>query len=274
MSSFNSLRTVFRLIFLDRIRHLFSRNVKWSLSLITWISFLFYWYQSLIVGVIARGLPESCSHNFFEINLIWVLIACIFFSAMYSPPKPIPDEYIIDNETIDEERRKAIEMENLPVCRRCDVYKPPRAHHCKICQRCIPRMDHHCPILQAIFDHSSSKFMWRITVKIINGNEPSTIDHFIIGAYCNAAIIAIGVTWLSSIQLKQAIRNRTTIEQNKLEKLTEQDESLIEEIYDLGSVNANLTEVFGEPPKTPQLVSFLRPFFKIIYWLSPIDSMH
>ncbi|XP_037779675.1 palmitoyltransferase ZDHHC3-like [Penaeus monodon] len=31
------------------------------------------------------------------------------------------------------------------VCARCEMYRPPRAHHCRICQRCIRRMDHHCP---------------------------------------------------------------------------------------------------------------------------------
>lgn len=31
------------------------------------------------------------------------------------------------------------------ICGRCDAYKPPRSHHCRICGRCIVRMDHHCP---------------------------------------------------------------------------------------------------------------------------------
>lgn len=30
-------------------------------------------------------------------------------------------------------------------CRRCQTFKPERAHHCSICQRCIIKMDHHCP---------------------------------------------------------------------------------------------------------------------------------
>jgi len=31
------------------------------------------------------------------------------------------------------------------LCRRCNSYKPQRAHHCSVCKRCIIKMDHHCP---------------------------------------------------------------------------------------------------------------------------------
>lgn len=30
------------------------------------------------------------------------------------------------------------------ICGRCDAYRPPRAHHCMTCGRCVVRMDHHC----------------------------------------------------------------------------------------------------------------------------------
>ncbi|EEF31458.1 zinc finger protein, putative [Ricinus communis] len=29
-------------------------------------------------------------------------------------------------------------------CEKCCTYKPPRAHHCRICRRCVLKMDHHC----------------------------------------------------------------------------------------------------------------------------------
>lgn len=30
-------------------------------------------------------------------------------------------------------------------CAKCKSVRPPRAHHCSICGRCVFRMDHHCP---------------------------------------------------------------------------------------------------------------------------------
>eukprot|EP00553_Chaetoceros_curvisetus_P001919 CAMPEP_0204618974 /NCGR_PEP_ID=MMETSP0717-20131115/5466_1 /ASSEMBLY_ACC=CAM_ASM_000666 /TAXON_ID=230516 /ORGANISM="Chaetoceros curvisetus" /LENGTH=388 /DNA_ID=CAMNT_0051632845 /DNA_START=123 /DNA_END=1289 /DNA_ORIENTATION=+ len=33
----------------------------------------------------------------------------------------------------------------FPMCSVCGTYKPPKTHHCRICNRCIAGMDHHCP---------------------------------------------------------------------------------------------------------------------------------
>jgi ribosomal protein L40E len=32
-------------------------------------------------------------------------------------------------------------------CRPCGAFKPPRAHHCKQCRRCVLLYDHHCPFI-------------------------------------------------------------------------------------------------------------------------------
>ena len=30
-------------------------------------------------------------------------------------------------------------------CKKCQVPKPPRTHHCSVCRKCVMKMDHHCP---------------------------------------------------------------------------------------------------------------------------------
>ena len=43
-------------------------------------------------------------------------------------------------------------------CRRCDAYKPARAHHCSICGRCVVKMDHHCPWVNNCVGIGNHKF--------------------------------------------------------------------------------------------------------------------
>ncbi|CAE1325309.1 ZDHHC3_7_25 [Acanthosepion pharaonis] len=41
---------------------------------------------------------------------------------------------------------------------KCETYRPPRAHHCRVCQRCIRRMDHHCPWINNCVGEYNQKF--------------------------------------------------------------------------------------------------------------------
>uniref|UniRef100_H2YDE7 Palmitoyltransferase n=1 Tax=Ciona savignyi TaxID=51511 RepID=H2YDE7_CIOSA len=48
--------------------------------------------------------------------------------------------------------------EDWTVCQRCETYRPPRAHHCKICRRCVRRMDHHCPWVNNCIGELNQKY--------------------------------------------------------------------------------------------------------------------
>lgn len=37
-----------------------------------------------------------------------------------------------------------IAYEAVSICKKCITPKPPRTHHCSICNRCILKFDHHC----------------------------------------------------------------------------------------------------------------------------------
>jgi ribosomal protein L40E len=42
-------------------------------------------------------------------------------------------------------------------CGKCSSYRPPRAHHCSMCNRCVMRMDHHCPWVNNCVGHNNLK---------------------------------------------------------------------------------------------------------------------
>ena len=44
------------------------------------------------------------------------------------------------------------------ICRRCNIPRPPRSHHCKICDRCCCRMDHHCPMVYNCIGQNNYKY--------------------------------------------------------------------------------------------------------------------
>lgn len=41
----------------------------------------------------------------------------------------------------------ALIPEAVSICKKCIAPKPPRTHHCSVCNKCILKMDHHCRIL-------------------------------------------------------------------------------------------------------------------------------
>mmetsp|Transcript_16357 Transcript_16357/g.25671 ORF Transcript_16357/g.25671 Transcript_16357/m.25671 type:complete len:346 (-) Transcript_16357:1207-2244(-) len=74
------------------------------------------------------------------------------FRAMTTDPGAVPlDAVPADFEPGDHGK-------SFRVCLKCDTYKPPRTHHCSICQRCIVKMDHHCPWVNNCVGLGNHKF--------------------------------------------------------------------------------------------------------------------
>ena len=48
-------------------------------------------------------------------------------------------------------------------CYRCNKIKPPRTHHCSLCERCVLRMDHHCPWVGNCIGFHNHKFFINFT---------------------------------------------------------------------------------------------------------------
>lgn len=59
---------------------------------------------------------------------------------------------------IEEEEKILINNKRLPECRYCRSFKPVRAHHCSVCNKCIFKMDHHCPWINNCIGQNNQRY--------------------------------------------------------------------------------------------------------------------
>ncbi|XP_061525272.1 zf-DHHC domain-containing protein isoform X2 [Phycodurus eques] len=124
-----------------------------------------------------------CSLHGSAFNVILLLLLACYCKAVFSDPGvvPLPDTALdfsdlrsqssrmSDRVTVKRRRRVCVSCalmcarvvqgcEGWTVCSRCETYRPPRAHHCRVCQRCIRRMDHHCPWINNCVGELNQKY--------------------------------------------------------------------------------------------------------------------
>lgn len=89
----------------------------------------------------------------------WLLFNVIFhyYMAVTTPPGVPPDvilfllSYRRANFIKSMSLQGVLIVEAVSICKKCIAPKPPRTHHCSVCNKCILKMDHHCRKLLAHF---------------------------------------------------------------------------------------------------------------------------
>lgn len=84
------------------------------------------------------------------------------FSDMYTVGKNPGNSNGIDNDIVVTGNARI----EWTVCSRCEIYRPPRAHHCRICKRCIRRMDHHCPWINNCVGERNQKYFLQFLIYV------------------------------------------------------------------------------------------------------------
>lgn len=67
---------------------------------------------------------------------------------------PVPDVKIDFSDTVSRKSRD----DDWTVCHRCEMWRPTRAYHCKVCKRCVRKMDHHCPWVNNCVGEKNQRF--------------------------------------------------------------------------------------------------------------------
>ncbi|XP_031737511.1 probable protein S-acyltransferase 16 isoform X2 [Cucumis sativus] len=175
-----------------------------------------------------------------------VALMCItnYALAIFTDPGRVPSTYMPDIEDsenpIHEIKRKG---GDLRYCQKCSQYKPPRAHHCRVCKRCILRM-----IL----------LIGSLTI------EPPKDEQQVGGPFRTVYVVAglllfplsMALSVLLGWHIYLILHNKTTIEYHEGVRamwLAEKGGNVYSHPYDLGAFE-NLTTILG-----PNIFSWICP---------------
>lgn len=130
-----------------KLMGLFAASLGWTLLITLATSFFAF--------VLPFHFPERGVKFYLAFPILtWILINILFnyaMSALVDPGKVPGDMEAIEHEVVfNEEAPKRKTCKKCIDCRFNTVglgRKPPRTHHCSICDRCVLKMDHHCRTL-------------------------------------------------------------------------------------------------------------------------------
>lgn len=139
--------------------------------------------------IILMTMAESLwgALNAILFNTVVFMLFLSHIRAVFTDPGviPLPHNNLDFSDLHSEAKGKLLsqQKEDWTVCARCETYRPPRAHHCRICQRCVRRMDHHCPWINNCVGEFNQKYFIQFLLYV--------------GVACCYAIFLVVVSWLT-----------------------------------------------------------------------------
>uniref|UniRef100_A0ACD5UNI4 Uncharacterized protein n=1 Tax=Avena sativa TaxID=4498 RepID=A0ACD5UNI4_AVESA len=98
---------------------------------------VFAWAPLLLRGG-GGGSMAAAAIILAAFHLLLAMMLWCYLMVVFSDPGSVPENWRHAAEE-DEEQGHAPRY-----CSRCQNSKPPRCHHCSICDRCVLKMDQHC----------------------------------------------------------------------------------------------------------------------------------
>ncbi|XP_065617212.1 probable protein S-acyltransferase 16 isoform X2 [Quercus suber] len=213
---------------------------------------ILYVYLSTVFIFIERWFGLMSSPGVFNaVVFTFIALMCVFTYSVsvFTDPGRVPAAYAPDIEDsenpIHEIKRKG---GDLRYCQKCSHYKPPRAHHCRVCKRCVLRM----VLLVGSLTIDPPK-------DELQSGDSFRTAYIISGLLLVPLCVALGV--LLGWHIYLILHNKTTIEYHEGVRamwLAEKGGNVYTHPYDLGAYE-NLTTVLG-----PNILSWVCPTSKHI----------
>ncbi|CAG5114953.1 unnamed protein product [Candidula unifasciata] len=128
--------------------------------LITYLA-VFYADYVVVRHIVLPSMTDSLWGSLCAVvfNTIIFLLIVSHLKAVLSDPGIVPiPKTSMDFSDIHSDSSKLKTNDGWTVCMKCETYRPPRAHHCRVCRRCVRRMDHHCPWINNCVGEYNQRF--------------------------------------------------------------------------------------------------------------------
>eukprot|EP00792_Barthelona_sp_PAP020_P002689 TRINITY_DN1424_c0_g1_i1.p1 TRINITY_DN1424_c0_g1~~TRINITY_DN1424_c0_g1_i1.p1 ORF type:complete len:301 (+),score=46.00 TRINITY_DN1424_c0_g1_i1:61-963(+) len=133
---------------------------------------VFVWGWSLLSNVYTTftGFPFLIANTTMSIivglvyQVIFVVGMVCYGKTVYLKPGFVPNDYSPPPNILKHPKNEKVSTEaslyKATWCGKCECWRPPRAHHCSICNRCVLKMDHHCPWVDNCVGLRNEKFFY------------------------------------------------------------------------------------------------------------------
>eukprot|EP00996_Jenningsia_fusiforme_P002338 NODE_3170_length_1033_cov_26.882114_g2913_i0.p1 GENE.NODE_3170_length_1033_cov_26.882114_g2913_i0~~NODE_3170_length_1033_cov_26.882114_g2913_i0.p1 ORF type:complete len:280 (-),score=19.72 NODE_3170_length_1033_cov_26.882114_g2913_i0:23-862(-) len=208
------------------------------------IGFLLWTYGTCTLSLLiplSASCPKTALAGAAVTTLLSALLAVSFAQAVFTSPGTVPLDY----------HAKASPTAPLIRCEKCRTPKPPRAHHCSKCDRCVLLYDHHCGwinncvgfhnrkffILFLLYAQLDSATVFALALPTTFGLESAfalplrgaALLHItVLCVLCG--VLSVGLLGLLAVHTSFLVRNRTTLECILYRKYNPYDRGCVENV--------------------------------------------
>ncbi|GJN07503.1 hypothetical protein PR202_ga25339 [Eleusine coracana subsp. coracana] len=111
---------------------------------VSYYAVVIYSWGPMLLGGGAAAAGAAAVLAAFHVFLL--LILWCYLMVVFTDPGSVPENWRHDAEDSGDPASSTSEDQGTATryCSRCKNGKPPRCHHCSVCDRCVLKMDHHC----------------------------------------------------------------------------------------------------------------------------------